>query len=215
MPRWRHLRLPLCCRVSPTGMNKDGGFGGPLCTGPGHCWQRLAASRVLLLPRPLATMVSNGRLSEDGIQDLLDWLEWQMLAPLRVLPKGEAQVCCLMAGRSKYIGFTAARTATAKRQSTKVSGPPDSWSMSRRHVSHEKANSIHNDAKSKPLPRILCVSERASWSVKGPCSWLVRLKKFDCQTVTQREHPASWPTTNVSIPFAATASAETSANEDS
>ena len=45
---------------------------------------------------------------------MLDWLEWQMLAPLQVFPEGEALVYCLSAGRSEYIGFTAARTESGK-----------------------------------------------------------------------------------------------------
>ena len=51
------------------------------------------------------------------MQEMLDWLEWQMLAPLRVIPEGEAQVFCLSAGRSEYIGFTAARTESGKKRS--------------------------------------------------------------------------------------------------
>ena len=84
-------------------------------TGAGRRRQKLAARRVLFLPRSLATEMAGGRLLRSGLQEMLDWLEWQMLAPLRVIPEGEALVYCLSAGRSEYIGFTAARTESGKK----------------------------------------------------------------------------------------------------
>ena len=60
---------------------------------------------------------------EYGIQNLLDWVEWQFLAPLRVIAEGEAQVYCLTAGRSEYVGFTAARAGDKRKNCTKLSSP--------------------------------------------------------------------------------------------
>ena len=100
-------------------------------SGSGRRLQKLAARRMLLLPRPLALMMTNRRLLETGVQHLLDWLEWQFLVPLWVFPDVEAQVYCLTAGRSEYIGFTAARNDVGKKHRTKLSGPfPGSGSTS-------------------------------------------------------------------------------------
>ena len=113
-------------------------------TGAGRRRQKLAARRGLFLPRSLATKMAGGRLLWSGLQELLDWLEWQMLAPLQVIPEGEALVYCLSAGRSEYVGFTAARTVSGKKWCTKLSGRcPDFGSMLRRLVCSRRTNRMH------------------------------------------------------------------------
>ena len=90
-------------------------------TGAGRRRQRLVARRVLLLPRPLASGISNGRLPEYGIRMAIS-------GSSSGDPKGEAQVHCLTAGRSECVGFTAARVGDKKKNCTKLSGPiPKFW----------------------------------------------------------------------------------------